>query len=84
EGLTIAGNEASKGIGGGLCQFTNLIHWMALHTELDIVEHHHHDRLDLFPDYGRQIPFGTGTSIMYNYLDYRLKNNTSITYQIVV
>ena len=24
-------------------KFTNLIHWMILHTPLDIVEHHHHD-----------------------------------------
>lgn len=83
-GLTISKNEASQGTGGGLCQFTNLIHWMVLHTELDIIEHHHHEGLDLFPDYGRQIPFGTGTSIVYNYLDYRFKNNTNRTYQIHV
>lgn len=84
DGLTIVGNKASSGTGGGLCQFTNLIHWMVLHTDLDIIEHHHHDRLDLFPDYGRTIPFGTGTSIMYNYLDYRFKNCTDITYQLIV
>lgn len=84
EGLTIEGGKPSTGIGGGLCQMTNLIHWMALHSELDIVEHHHHDRVDLFPDYGRKVPFGTGTSVLYNYLDYRLKNNTKNTYQIVV
>ena len=47
-------------------------------------EHHHHDGLDLFPDFNRQIPFGTGTSIVYNYLDYRVKNNTSRTYQLLV
>ncbi|MFV0395240.1 MAG: VanW family protein [Coprobacillaceae bacterium] len=83
-GLTISGNQSSKGIGGGLCQFTNLLHWMILHTDLDIIEHHHHEGLDLFPDYGRQKPFGTGTSIVYNYLDYRFKNNTDNTYQIIV
>ena len=49
---------------------------------LTIAEHHHHDGLDLFPDFGRQIPFGTGTSISYNYIDYRVKNNTSDTYQL--
>lgn len=84
EGLTIEGNKPSRGIGGGLCQMTNLIHWMALHSELEVVEHHHHDRFDLFPDYGRKVPFGTGTSVLYNYLDYRLKNNTRNTYQIIV
>ncbi len=84
EGLTIERGKPSKGIGGGMCQMTNLIHWMALHSDLTITEHHHHDRFDLFPDFGRKIPFGTGTSVMYNYLDYRLKNNTDRTYQLFV
>lgn len=82
EGLTIAKGQPSQGIGGGLCQLSNLIHWMVLHSELTITEHHHHDALDLFPDFGRQIPFGTGTSISYNYIDYRIKNETHNTYQL--
>ncbi len=84
EGLTISNGKTSAGVGGGMCQFTNLIHWMVLHTPLEIVEHHHHDRFDLFPDFGRKVPFGTGTSIMYNYLDYRFKNTTSQPWQIIV
>lgn len=84
EGLTIKNGQTSQAIGGGMCQFTNLIHWLVLHTDLEIIEHHHHDGIDLFPDFGRQIPFGTGTSIFYNYLDYRFKNNTKHTYQLIV
>lgn len=84
EGLTIEGGNVSSGIGGGMCQFTNLIHWLVLHSELTVTEHHHHDGFDLFPDFGRQIPFGTGTSIVYNYLDYRVRNNTDRTYQLLV
>lgn len=84
EGLTIARGRPSQGIGGGLCQLSNLIHWLVLHSELTIVEHHHHDALDLFPDFGRQIPFGTGTSISYNYIDYRVKNETANTYQLLL
>jgi len=83
EGVTITNGQTRAGIGGGLCQFTNLIHWMVLHTPLTIVEHHHHDAIDLFPDYNRQVPFGTGTSILYNYLDYRFKNVTDTTYQLI-
>ena len=82
EGLTIAKGQPSQGIGGGLCQLSNLIHWLVLHSDLTITEHHHHDGLDLFPDFGRQIPFGTGTSISYNYIDYRVKNDTANTYQL--
>lgn len=84
EGLTIAAGETDRGVGGGMCQFTNLIHWMVLHTPLTIVEHHHHDGVDLFPDFNRQIPFGTGTSIYYNYLDYRFRNDTDAVYQLLV
>ena len=84
EGMTITNGSPSHGVGGGMCQFTNLIHWLVLHSELTIVEHHHHDGLDLFPDFGRQVPFGTGTSIFYNYKDYRFRNDTDNTYQLVV
>lgn len=83
EGLVIASGATGKGMGGGMCQFTNLIHWMVLHSELTITERHHHDGVDLFPDFGRVIPFGTGTSILYNYLDYRFRNDTDATYQLV-
>lgn len=83
-GLMVANDgELKKGTGGGLCQFSNLIHWMVLHTPLDVVEKHHHEQVDMFPDANREVPFGSGTSIVYNYLDYRFKNNTSDTYQIV-
>ena len=84
EGLTIFADHTEPGIGGGMCQMTNLIHWMILHSDMEITEHHHHDGLDLFPDFKRKIPFGTGTSIMYNYLDYRFKNTTDRTYQLIV
>ncbi|MHA7175560.1 VanW family protein [Arthrobacter sp. Sr24] len=80
-GMTVSSNGPDSGIGGGLCQFTNLLHWMVLHSPLEIVEHHHHGAIDLFPDFNRQIPFGTGTSIVYNYLDYRVHNPTQSTFQ---
>ena len=82
-GLIIKRGRPDRDIGGGMCQFTNLIHWMVLHTPLTITEHHHHDGMDLFPDYGRQIPFGTGTSIVFNYLDYRFRNDTDATFQLL-
>lgn len=80
-GLTINNNGPASGVGGGLCQFTNLLHWMVLHSPMEIVEHHHHGEIDLFPDFNRQIPFGTGTSVVYNYLDYRVHNPTENTFQ---
>lgn len=82
-GLTVGRYGADEGIGGGICQFTNLIHWLILHSPLTIVERHHHQLMDLFPDFKRTTPFGVGTSIVYNYLDYRFCNNTDKTCQLV-
>ena len=84
EGLTISNEKPSQGIGGGMCQFTNLLHWLVLHSPLEISEHHHHNNFDLFPDFNRQIPFGTGTSILYNYLDYQFENKTEQTFQLII
>lgn len=84
EGLMIKQGKPDRGIGGGLCQLSNLIHWLVLHTPFEITEHHHHTGVDLFPDFGRQVPFGVGTSISYNYLDYRFKNTTGQTFQLII
>ena len=83
-GVTITNGRVHPGIGGGICQFSNLIHWLILHTDLVIIEHWHHDNMDLFPDFKRQIPFGTGTSISYKNLDYRFKNNADQPYQLII
>lgn len=83
-GLVLHGGRTGQDIGGGMCQMTNLIHWLVLHSPLTVTEHHHHDGYDLFPDYGRTVPFGTGTSILYNYIDYRFRNETADTYQLLV
>lgn len=83
-GLVINRGKTGSDIGGGMCQFTNLIHWLILHSPMRITEHHHHDGIDLFPDFNRQVPFGVGTSIVHNYLDYRFKNITEHTFQLII
>ena len=82
-GLIISNSKTGSGIGGGICQLANLIHWLVLHSPLEITEIHHHTDA-LFPDSGRRVPFGTGTSVCYNSLDYRFKNTTEDTYQLRV
>lgn len=81
DGLVIYNNELGKGVGGGLCQMANMIHWLVLHTPLQVTELHHHSDA-LFPDVKRRVPFGTGTSISYKALDYRFKNVTPYPIQI--
>ena len=83
EGLVISKNGFTSGFGGGLCQMANMIHWLVLNSPLEVTELHHHSDA-LFPDERRRVPFGTGTSICYNYIDYRFKNNTDQKIQILV
>lgn len=84
EGLTISRrNGLGRGVGGGLCQIANMIHWLVLHSPLKTTEKHHHSDA-LFPDEKRRVPFGTGTSIFYNTLDYRFVNPTKEDYQLLV
>ncbi|KGR77712.1 VanW family protein [Ureibacillus manganicus] len=81
EGMQLARGEVKTGIGGGICQLANLLYWMALHTPLVVTERHHHS-FDPFPDSGRTLPFGSGASVFYNYVDIRLFNPTSNSFQI--
>ena len=83
EGLVISNSQTKTGIGGGLCQMANMIHWLVLHTPLEVTELHHHSDA-LFPDSKRKSPFGTGTSISYKALDYRFKNTSKYPIQIRV
>jgi vancomycin resistance protein VanW len=80
-GMELSFGEAREGIGGGICQSSNLMHWLALHSPLTINERHHHS-FDPFPDDGRVLPFASGATVFYNYLDFQLTNNTKQTFQI--
>jgi len=76
EAILLSDGEAVAGIGGGLCQITNLLHWISLHSPLTIIEHNHHS-FDPFPDEGRVVPFGSGATVFFNYMDYQIRNNTA-------
>lgn len=83
EGLTISNGTTGKGVGGGLCQLANLIHWLVLNSPLTVTELHHHSDA-LFPDERRTVPFGTGTSVFYKNIDYRFKNTTDQPVQLLI
>ncbi|MGE5543084.1 MAG: VanW family protein [Bacillota bacterium] len=74
--LTLIGDRMLPLTGGGLCQISNMIYWMALHLGMEIIERHRHS-YDLFPDAGRAIPFGCGATVFYNYVDLRFRNTLS-------
>jgi vancomycin resistance protein VanW len=71
------------GVGGGLCQLSNLVYWMTLHTPLQVIERYRHSH-DIFPDSDRTQPFGSGATCVYNYLDLQIYNGTDTEYQLLV
>lgn len=81
EGMELSFGKAKAGIGGGLCQISNLIHWLIIHSPLTVTERYHHS-FDPFPDDGRVLPFGSGATVFYNYRDYQFTNYTPYTFQI--
>lgn len=82
-GMELSNGVARPGIGGGICQISNLIHWIALHTPLKITERKHHS-FDPFPDENRVLPFGSGATVFYNYIDLQFYNSTKNTFQILL
>jgi vancomycin resistance protein VanW len=82
-GMRLSNGAAKPGIGGGICQLANLLHWMVLHSALTVTERSTHS-FDPFPDNGRVLPWGVGCSIVYNYVDLQFRNDTDRTFQLRV
>ena len=83
EGMVLDNGSFVPGVGGGLCQLSNLIYWMTLHTPLRVTERWRHTH-DVFPDANRTQPFGSGATVVYNYIDLQIKNETQHSYQLLI
>jgi len=83
DGRVIEGNKIKPGIGGGLCNLSHAINWLVQHSPMDVIEFHKHSDA-LAPESGERIPFTSGTSVSYNNIDYRFKNNTDQEIQLLI
>lgn len=81
DGMLLADGIVVAGIGGGLCQLSNFLHWIFLHAPTKIIERYHHSK-DVFPDSGRTLPFGSGATVLYNFIDLKIKNTSTHPLQI--
>ncbi|MBP6430722.1 MAG: VanW family protein [Ferruginibacter sp.] len=70
----ISGNELKQEVGGGLCQLSGLIYYLALHAGVQILERHHHS-IDIYKDEERFTPLGSDATVVYGYKDLQFKNN---------
>ena len=83
DGLVRFLGRIGSDIGGGLCQLSNLIFWMTLHTPLTVVERYRHSH-DVFPDANRTQPFGSGATCAYPHRDLMIRNDTDRPFQLRV
>ncbi len=81
DGMILKNGNFHAGVGGGLCQLSNLIFWLTVHTPLTIVERHRHG-YDVFPDANRTQPFGSGATCLYPHGDLMIKNETEDDYRL--
>lgn len=81
EGMVLFLGRIGGDIGGGLCQLSNLIFWMTLHTPLTVTERYRHSH-DVFPDSNRTQPFGSGATCAYPHRDLMIRNDTDRPYQL--
>ncbi|KKQ80813.1 MAG: hypothetical protein UT02_C0002G0038 [Parcubacteria group bacterium GW2011_GWC2_38_7] len=83
DGMLLSNGKVIEGIGGGLCQLSNFLYWIFLHAPIETVERFHHS-MDVFPDSGRTLPFGGGATILYNFIDLKVKNISTYPLQLKI
>lgn len=82
EGRVLVNGRLVAGVGGGLCNLANTLHLLAIHSPLTVTERHHHSDA-LAPDPGGiRVPYSAGTSVNYNFLDLRFRNDTTQPVQL--
>ena len=83
EGMVLFLGRIGGDVGGGLCQLSNLIFWMTLHTPLTVIERYRHSH-DVFPDANRTQPFGSGATCAYPHRDLMIRNDTDQIFQLCI
>lgn len=82
DGRVLVNGKLVAGVGGGLCNLANSLHLVVMHSPLTITELHHHSDA-LAPDPGGiREPYSAGTSVNYNYIDFRFRNDTDRDIQL--
>lgn len=73
KGRNIIAGKLQEDYGGGLCQISGIIYYLALQADLRIIERHNHSR-DIYTDETRFTPLGTDATVVYGYKDLRIQN----------
>ncbi|WII35274.1 glycopeptide resistance accessory protein VanW [Paenibacillus thiaminolyticus] len=83
DGLTVTNGKLTTAYGGGMCQMSNLLFWMFLHTPLTVIERSGHEVKE-FPEPNSDEIKGVDATISEGWIDLKARNDTDCTYQISV
>ncbi|MEI3129907.1 MAG: VanW family protein [Oscillospiraceae bacterium] len=83
DALTEQNGRLTTVYGGGLCQITNLLCWVFLHTPVTFVERHGHSKKD-FPEPPSDAPLGVDATVAEGWMDFKVRNDTDTCLQLSV
>ncbi len=70
----IKDGKLAEDYGGGLCQLSGLIYYLALKSGLKVLERYNHS-IDIYTEETRFTPLGTDATVVYGYKDLMIQNN---------
>jgi vancomycin resistance protein VanW len=76
EGRTLVQGKLQAEVGGGLCQLSGLVYYLALQGGLKVLERYPHS-VDIYTDETRFTPLGSDATVVYGYKDLRVVNSLS-------
>jgi len=83
DGLNLVDGKVVGSYGGGLCELSNMLFWLFLHTPLTVIERHGHG-IESFPRTTEDLPCGTDATVSEGWLDLKVRNETDNTFQIQI
>lgn len=83
EGRILMNGKLVSGVGGGLCNLANSLHIVVMNSPMTVTELHHHSDALAPDERGVRRPYSAGTSVNYNFLDFRFRNDTDNRVQLL-
>lgn len=73
ESRVIRNGKIDLEVGGGICQASGLVYWLALRLGMNILERHAHT-VDLYNEKTRFTPLGSDATVVFGHKDLRFSN----------
>jgi vancomycin resistance protein VanW len=81
EGRNLIKTHISSDFGGGICQFSSILYFLALQAGLRILERFPHS-IDIYREHERFTPLGSDCTVVYGYKDLQIQNPFSFPVQL--